>query len=48
MSLDHILLGILRQPGTGYDIKVAFNEVFNHFWQAQQSQIYRKAPRGRG
>lgn len=45
MSLDHILLGILRRPGTGYDIKAAFDEVFNHFWQAQQSQIYRTLKR---
>lgn len=45
MSLDHILLGILRQPGTGYDIKAAFDQVFNHFWQAQQSQIYRTLKR---
>ena len=45
MSLDHILLGILRKPGTGYDIKAAFDEVFNHFWQAQQSQIYRTLKR---
>lgn len=45
MSLDHILLGILRRPGTGYDIKAAFDEVFNYFWQAQQSQIYRTLKR---
>lgn len=45
MSLDHILLGILRRPGTGYDIKVAFDQVFSHFWQAQQSQIYRTLKR---
>lgn len=45
MSLDHILLGILREPGTGYDIKTAFDEVFNHFWQARQSQIYRTLKR---
>lgn len=45
MSLDYILLGILRKPGTGYDIKAAFDEVFNHFWQAQQSQIYRTLKR---
>lgn len=45
MSLDHILLGILREPGSGYEIKAAFDQVFNHFWQAQQSQIYRTLKR---
>lgn len=45
MSLDHILLGILRKPGSGYEIKAAFDQVFNHFWQAQQSQIYRTLKR---
>lgn len=45
MSLDYILLGILREPGSGYEIKAAFDQVFNHFWQAQQSQIYRTLKR---
>lgn len=45
MSLDHILLGILRQPSSGYEIKQAFDEVFNHFWAAKLSQIYRTLKR---
>lgn len=41
MSLDNILLGILRQPAAGYDIKQQFETVFNHFWSADLAQIYR-------
>jgi DNA-binding PadR family transcriptional regulator len=41
MSLDHILLGILRTPASGYDIKQQFDEVFSHFWTADLPQIYR-------
>lgn len=41
MSLDNILLGILRKPASGYDIKRAFDKVFRHFWGADSSQIYR-------
>ena len=41
MSLDHILLGLLGEPSTGYDLKRGFDEVFSHFWAAKQSQIYR-------
>ena len=40
MSLDHILLGLLREPATGYDIKNAFSESVRHFWSAELSQIY--------
>ena len=40
MSLDHILLGLLRQPATGYDLKNAFSESVRHFWSAELSQIY--------
>src|SRR5690606_3482096 len=45
MSLDHILLGILREPSAGYDIKRQFQEVFNHFWSADLAQIYRSLQR---
>lgn len=45
MSLDHILLGILRKPANGYAIKQAFDEVFSHFWAAKLSQIYRTLKR---
>lgn len=41
MSLDRILLGILREPASGYDIKQQFEKVFRHFWQADLAQIYR-------
>lgn len=41
MSLDGILLGILREPAAGYDIKRAFDDVFRHFWSADLAQIYR-------
>lgn len=41
MALDHILLGILRQPASGYEVKRRFEEVFRHFWAAELSQIYR-------
>lgn len=41
MSLDNILLGILREPASGYDIKQQFENVFNHFWSADLAQIYR-------
>lgn len=41
MSLDHILLGILRTPASGYEIRRQFQEVFSHFWAADLPQIYR-------
>ncbi len=40
MSLDHILLGMLRTPASGYDIKRDFSEGARHFWSAELSQIY--------
>ena len=40
MSLQHILLGLLREPATGYDLKAAFNERISHFWSAEFGQIY--------
>lgn len=45
MSLDRILLGILREPASGYDIKQRFEDVFNHFWYADLAQIYRSLQR---
>jgi PadR family transcriptional regulator, regulatory protein AphA len=41
MSLDHVLLGILRSPASGYEIKQQFDRVFSHFWAADLPQIYR-------
>ena len=40
MSLDHILLGLLRQPASGYDLKKVFDERIEYFWAAELSQIY--------
>ena len=40
MSLDHILLGLLRDPATGYALKNTFGEGIRHFWSAELSQIY--------
>jgi len=40
VSLDNILLGMLRRPASGYDLKVEFNEGARHFWSAELSQIY--------
>lgn len=40
MSLEHILLGMLREPATGYDLKTSFNEGARYFWSAELSQIY--------
>jgi len=43
MSLKHAILGLLTiQPMTGYELKhEAFDTSIVHFWQADQSQIYR-------
>lgn len=45
MSLDNILLGILKKPAAGYDIKQQFEQVFRHFWSADLAQIYRSLNR---
>ena len=42
MSLKHAILGFLSfAPFTGYDLKKAFDRSVQHFWPANQSQIYR-------
>lgn len=42
MSLPHILLGMLRKkPKSGYDLNKEIKEVVNHFWETDQSRIYR-------
>lgn len=41
MSLDYILLGVLEESRSGYELKQWFDEVFSFFWNADQSQIYR-------
>jgi DNA-binding PadR family transcriptional regulator len=40
VSLEHILLGMLREPASGYDLKAAFEAGARHFWSAELSQIY--------
>ena len=40
MSLDYILLGLLRQPASGYDLKAVFDQQIHYFWAAELSQIY--------
>ena len=42
MTLDYAILGFLNyQPLTGYDLKKVFDRSIQHFWHADQSQIYR-------
>ena len=40
MTLPHLLLGMVSQPITGYEIKRAFDTSLRHFWTAELSQIY--------
>src|ERR1700728_1154087 len=40
MSLDPILLGLLRKPASGYDLKTVFDERIHSFWPAELSQVY--------
>ncbi len=40
MSLKHILLGMLHEPASGYDLKKEFGSSLRHFWAAELSQIY--------
>jgi PadR family transcriptional regulator AphA len=42
MSLQHLILGVLKyQPTSGYDLNKAFQVSVQHFWDTDQSQIYR-------
>ena len=42
MSLQHLILGVLKyHPLTGYDLNKAFQSSVQHFWNTDQSQIYR-------
>ena len=40
MSLPHVLLGMLDEPASGYDLKQKFEHSVRHFWYAELSQIY--------
>ena len=46
MSLDHAILGYLNYaPASGYELKRKFDLSVQHFWPANQSQIYRTLSR---
>ena len=40
MSLKYIMLGMLRESHSGYDIKKNFEKSLRNFWRAELSQIY--------
>jgi PadR family transcriptional regulator, regulatory protein AphA len=40
LSLEHILLGLLREPASGYDLKAVLDRGIGHFWAAELSQVY--------
>jgi PadR family transcriptional regulator AphA len=40
VSLEHILLGLLRTPASGYDLKNVLDNGIGHFWAAELSQVY--------
>lgn len=46
MALDYAILGFLNySPLSGYDLKKRFDNSVQHFWSADQSQIYRTLAR---
>jgi DNA-binding PadR family transcriptional regulator len=46
MSLEHAILGFLQYRSfSGYDLKKVFDTSIQHFWPADQSQIYRTLAR---
>lgn len=46
MSLEYAILGFLNYgPLSGYDLKKVFDNTVQHFWTADQSQIYRTLSR---
>ncbi|MBN1877621.1 MAG: PadR family transcriptional regulator [Anaerolineae bacterium] len=46
MSLEYAILGFLNyKPLSGYDLKKIFDTSVQHFWPADQSQIYRTLTR---
>lgn len=40
MALEFVILGLLREPATGYDLKQAFDQGAKFYWSAELSQIY--------
>lgn len=45
MALENIILGLLSQPASGYDLKRTFDTVINYFWYADIAQVYRTLQR---
>ncbi|MGW0395064.1 PadR family transcriptional regulator [Streptomyces sp. NPDC003042] len=42
MALEHaILVSLLEQPGSGYELARRFDRSIGHFWTASHQQIYR-------
>lgn len=48
--MEYIILGLLNEPRSGYDLKAEFDAGAAHFWAAEYSQIYTtlKRMRARG
>jgi len=40
MGLEHVLLGLLQKPASGYDLKRRFDNEVRYFWAAELTQIY--------
>ena len=40
MSLRHIILGMLDEPASGYDLKQRLDKGLQYFWGAESSQVY--------
>jgi DNA-binding PadR family transcriptional regulator len=40
VSLEYILLGLLREPASGFDLKSILDNGIGHFWAAELSQVY--------
>ncbi len=40
MSLEHIVLGMLNPPKSGYDLRAEFAAGMKYIWSAELSQIY--------
>jgi len=41
VSLPHLLLGLLRTPASGYELKQQLDSIYSHAWNADLPQIYR-------
>ncbi|MBO0779365.1 MAG: PadR family transcriptional regulator, partial [Ktedonobacteraceae bacterium] len=42
MALQYLILGLLKYgPQSGYDLNRFFRDSVRHFWNTEQSQIYR-------